>query len=103
MRQIQSDYPLITGGHDVIFEVGVMLLVLASDLHHLLPLHLGLWSRVSDRLVELTETVFCFDYVEILPVCLGQRERFRETLVVQSNLPNILRLLRLKLKDIKSQ
>ena len=98
MGQIQSDYPLITGGHNVIFEVGVMLLVLllASDLSHRVPLPLELWWRVPDRLVELTETVLCFDDVEILPVCLGERERFRETLAVQSNLPNIICLLRLK-------
>ena len=101
MRQIQSDYPLITGGHNVIFEVGVMrlLLLLASHLSHRVPLHLELCWRVPDRLVELTETVLCFDDVEILPVCLGERERFRETLGVQPGRPDILRLRRLKLKE----
>ena len=46
MRQIQSDYPLITGGHDVVFKVRVM--VLATVLGPLLPPPLGLWSRVPD-------------------------------------------------------
>ena len=122
MRQIQADNSLITGGHNVIFKVGMMLLmvlsvlrVLATDLlHHLLLLlllhllvllvllvlsaPLGLRPRVPDRLVELAESVLCFDDVEILSVCLSQRERFRKTLVVQSNLPYIL-LSRLKLNN----
>ena len=118
MRQIQADNSLITGGHNVIFKVGMMLLmvlsvlrVLATDLlHHLLHLllvllvllvlsaPLGLRPRVPDRLVELAESVLCFDDVEILSVCLSQRERFRKTLVVQSNLPYIL-LSRLKLNN----
>ena len=115
MRQIQADNSLITGGHNVIFKIGMMLLmvlsvfrVLATDLlHHLLHLllvllvlsaTLGLRPRVPDRLVELAESVLCFDDVEILSVCLSQRERFRKTLVVQSNLPYIL-LSRLKLNN----
>ena len=118
MRQIQADNSLITGGHNVIFKIGMMLLmvlsvlrVLATDLlHHLLHLllvllvllvlsaPLGLRPRVPDRLVELAESVLCFDDVEILSVCLSQRERFRKTLVVQSNLPYIL-LSRLKLNN----
>ena len=115
MRQIQADNSLISGGHNVIFKVGMMLLmvlsvlrVLATDLlHHLLHLllvllvlsaPLGLRPRVPDRLVELAESVLCFDDVEILSVCLSQRERFRKTLVVQSNLPYIL-LSRLKLNN----
>ena len=115
MRQIQADNSLITGGHNVIFKVGMMLLmvlsvlrVLATDLLHqllhlllvllVLSAPLGLRPRVPDRLVELAESVLCFDDVEILSVCLSQRERFRKTLVVQSNLPNIL-LSRLKLNN----
>ena len=118
MRQIQADNSLITGGHNVIFKIGMMLLmvlsvlrVLATDLLHpllllllvllvllVLSAPLGLRPRVPDRLVELAESVLCFDDVEILSVCLSQRERFRKTLVVQSNLPYIL-LSRLKLNN----
>ena len=98
MRQIQTDYSLIVGGHDVIFKVLVK--VLPTDLGPLLlppPLQLWSLSRVLDRLVELAQSVLCLDDVEILPVCLGQRERFRETLGVQPGLDHILPLIRLKL------
>ena len=106
MRQIQTDYSLITGGHNVIFKVGMMALmglrvlrVLHTELCHLLPLPLCLRSRVPDRLVEMTEPILSFDDVEILPVCLGERERVRKTLTVQPGLANILPLSRLKLNN----
>ena len=92
MRQIQTDYSLITGGHDVIFKVLVKALPL------LLPPPLQLWSlsRVPDRLVELAQSVLCLDDVEILPVCLGQRERLRKTSAVQPSLAHLLPLIRLQ-------
>ena len=96
MRQIQSDYPLIAGGHHVIFKVGVMALP-TWDLGPLLSPPLGLGWRVPDCLVELTKAVLCLDDVEILPVCLGEGERFRKTLGVQPGPAHILLLSRLKL------
>ena len=68
MRQIKTNYSFVAGRHDVIFKVSMQLMtpVLLNTASAIQLLS----TLVPHRLVELTETVFCFDDVEILPVRL---------------------------------